>query len=641
MIDFYNIVNNDFITKNPIPKYATSYGTFHKLQLENYKILYEIVNELIKNSKLLESSKYDFYQIQFLNYYNSLINFVPSNKDIDKLDNLFLSVSDIVKQQNKTKFQIFVQYCYYLNDYCIDTPLNISYNIDYKCNNRYLLTLKDGGVSFSLKEYYNDKKILSVLKDIMAKYNLKEVDQILELEKNISYSMLSPSEKHNPNKIYNVLDRNDIYKMHPNVDWDIIIFYFFGNDTQDIWFESVDYIVKLYEIICNCEPQILGEYFRWRIYFHFLKFINPKEYFFLFKKKILGVESNKPVYLQNLEYCTYYYGNLLGHLYIKKNYGLYKKRTVLLKNIINNIKCAFHQKLKKLSWMKDSTKKRAIKKLKNMKWKIGGLDLDNVRPEQINLFLPNVTCSENDFIQNIIDLSIYKSKIIYIKHKMVLSDKDKMNVWYMNSFEVNAYYVSELNEMVFPLGILQEPIFGEQYSVQHNYGSLGIIIAHELVHAFDNNGSLFNENGELCDWWSDKDKKIFDKIKEKFIYFFSNIKVGDEFINGRLTCGENIADHAGLQVALSALKNDSKRTRKENCNMKEFFISYAQTICSYNVEKFQSYTLIKDEHCPSQIRVNANVIFCREFFRAFGILQYKNILFSQDIHNINELMNIY
>lgn len=641
MIDFYNFVNKEFITENPIPKYSTSYGTFQKMQLENYNMLSEIVNELKQSCKLLESSKYDYYLIQFLNYYNSILKFVPTKKHIEQLDKLYLSVNENIILENKTKFQIFVQYCYYLNNYRVDVPLNVGYSIDYKCNNRTLLTLSDGGTSFSLKEYYNDIKILSEIKNIMAKYNVKYVDQVLDLEKKISYSMLSPSEKHNPHITYNVLDRDDVYKMHPNVDWDTIIYFFFGNDAKDMWFESVDYIAKLYKIICNCEREILAEYFRWRIFFHFFKFINPEEHFSLFKNKILGVESMQPVYLQNLEYCLIFYGNLLGHLYIKKNNRLYKRRANLLKNIINNIKFAFLQKLKNLYWMKDSTKKRAIRKLLNMQWKIGGLDLDNVKPDQINLFLPNVTCSENDFIQNIIDLSAYKSKIIYTKQKKMLSTEDKMNIWYMNSFDVNAYYVSELNEMVFPLGILQEPLLAENYSHEHNYGSLGIIIAHELVHAFDNNGSLFNENGEMCNWWSDKDKEKFDKIKEKFIYFFSNIKFGDAFINGTLTCGENIADHAGLQVALCALKNANVREQNEKHKMKEFFISFAQTICSYNLEKYQSFRLIKDEHCPAQIRVNANVIFCTEFFKAFDILKYKNVIFNPKIQNINEIMNIY
>jgi putative endopeptidase len=656
MIDFYNYVNDKFIKKNPIPSFATSYGTFHKLQLENYDKIFKIVCSLTENTinrPFFIMERYVFYVSQLRNFYTSLKKYRWCEKDAEAIERLIRGAAEAADAPNsdlychniheRNLFDFFLKNCRYFNTFRIDMPLNLNFNINFKKNTELLLVLQDGGVSFPNRVYYNDSVMCKELKRLMRKLHVPEsdLDSVWQIEKKISQAMLSERDKHDPKKVYNIFAVSKLQQDYSAVDWALVSKYFFASASSDLWIESPEYVLALSRIVQQYDKKKWEQYFRWRVQLHFYRYMDPSGYFDIFGKKMLGVPKEKPLHLIHLEHCIDNYGYLLGHLFIHINYEKYMRLEKTLRTIIHNIRNAFAEKLKKLEWMEQATRIRAVKKLFNIRWKIGGLNLNSVSDDHLNNYLPNVECSDNNLIQNIIDLSVYKSSTIFSKHKSLLSDADKKNEWYMHSFEVNAYYHSELNEMVFPLGILQKPIFCSSYSNEQNYGSIGCIIAHELVHAFDNHGSIFNEHGEMFEWWTANDISNFEKIKQKFIYFFSNIKIRDHYVNGELTCGENIADHTGLQVALSALAETQSKTKRP-IHFKNFFVSYAKTLCKYDLDKFQRMSLLVDPHCPSQIRVNANVIFCAEFFTAFKLQKYKKLYFgSSNLADINNALKVY
>lgn len=213
-------------------------------------------------------------------------------------------------------------------------------------------------------------------------------------------------------------------------------------------------------------------------------------------------------------------------------------------------------------------------------------------------------------VDNLISIYTSQSKKQFSK----LNHEVDKNEWNMGPCTVNAYYNALNNEIVFPAGILQAPFYDKNAKKEKNLGGIGVVIGHELTHAFDNTGAQFDETGKLKNWWNQNDYKEFTNRSKKVVDYYSNIKMGNEKnVNGILTVGENISDLGGMACVLDIAK------KMEDPNLKDLFENYATVWREISTNELKEYLLNNDPHAPKKVRVNAVLSQFEDFYKTYNI----------------------
>jgi predicted metalloendopeptidase len=283
--------------------------------------------------------------------------------------------------------------------------------------------------------------------------------------------------------------------------------------------------------------------------------------------------------------------------------------------MVDTILTAFSNRLHKLQWMDDSTKKGAFAKVNTLVRKIG-------YPDKWRSY-DNVTIGEN-FLENYLAVSKDEAHQEFIKFSTPV-DKTK---WHMKPSDVNAYYSPSSNEMAFPAGILQPPFFSKDFPMVMNYGAIGSVVGHELSHAFDDQGSQYDSEGKLNDWFTNSSKTAFGNLTHCYVkqysqYHMPEIKLA---VNGELTLGENIADNAGVQVSFDAYKQWAKANNAPQAflingesvsDVQLFWISYGQVWCSKYRPEALMMQVRNDPHSPGKFRTWGPVQNSQDFAKAF------------------------
>lgn len=272
------------------------------------------------------------------------------------------------------------------------------------------------------------------------------------------------------------------------------------------------------------------------------------------------------------------------------------------------------ERLAQLEWMSPETREQAVTKLKAIRVKIGypdkwrdwsGLDID---PEKS--FLENFVAARKFRYQEMVD--------------KVGKEVDKEE-WGMSPQTVNAYYSPSKNEIVFPAGILQPPFFDAEVDDALNYGAIGAVIGHELTHGFDDNGSKFDAEGNMRNWWTDEDRLAFEERAQVVIDQYNNYTLLDSMnVNGELTIGENIADIDGLRMAYRAFKRSQEGKPSDEKIQgftpdQRFFLSFGTVWCGKRRPEAAKVRLKTDPHSPPEFRVKGVVSSMPEFYAAFGV----------------------
>jgi putative endopeptidase len=330
------------------------------------------------------------------------------------------------------------------------------------------------------------------------------------------------------------------------------------------------------------------------------------------------VEQNRPRWKRVTGTVEGAMGEALGKLYVDKYFPAEAKTR--METLVHNLITALGQRIDMATWMTDSTKANAHKKLETIYVKIG---YPNKWRDYSKLDIKNDSYYANVVRSNEFDMEYMFSKI----NKPV--DKDE---WLMTPQTVNAYYNPTTNEICFPAAILQPPFFNMQADEAANYGAIGVVIGHELTHGFDDQGRQYDEQGNLNDWWTETDAKNFDNNKQALVDAFSAVKVLEDggngeplYGNGQLTLGENIADNGGLHVSFLAMQNAMQQGQVNKEKMdnftpeQRFFLAYAAVWASnINTEGILNLTQ-NDVHSLGRNRVNVALPQITEFIEAFGI----------------------
>ncbi len=302
---------------------------------------------------------------------------------------------------------------------------------------------------------------------------------------------------------------------------------------------------------------------------------------------IMGTQ--KPVSKEDSVYemSVHLFSDVMSVYYGRKYFGEEAKTDVT--GMIDRIKNVYRGRLQKNNWLTEGTRNKAIEKLDKMKVFVGYQE--DVDPGTKELHLdPN-----KSFFELSEDIAQF-GKRYTIDHFDEPIDKNK---WSGSAFDINAYYNPESNSINFPAGILQAPFYDKNQSTEKNYGGIGVVIGHEITHAFDSNGADYDENGDMHNWWTKADSKAFDKRIKAFEDQWNGLEIYGTKVNGKLTVTENVADAGGLSSTLQVLKTEMTKP-----NLKDYFENYADIWKQKASLQYNKYTMVQDVHAPNELRVN-------------------------------------
>ena len=315
---------------------------------------------------------------------------------------------------------------------------------------------------------------------------------------------------------------------------------------------------------------------------------------------IMGTQ--KPVSKEDTVYemSVHLFSDVMSVYYGRKYFGEEAKTDVT--GMIDKIKNVYRGRLQKNNWLTESTRNKAIEKLDKMKVFVGYQEDVNPGTKELHLD-PN-----KSFFELSEDIAQF-GKRYTIDH---FDDPIDKNKWSGSAFDINAYYNPESNSINFPAGILQAPFYDKNQSTEKNYGGIGVVIGHEITHAFDSNGADYDENGDMHNWWTKADTKAFDKRIKAFEDQWNGLEIYGTKVNGKLTVTENVADAGGLSSTLQVLKTDMTKP-----NLKDYFENYADIWKQKASLQYNKYTMVQDVHAPNELRVNQQLKNLPEFYEAY------------------------
>lgn len=315
---------------------------------------------------------------------------------------------------------------------------------------------------------------------------------------------------------------------------------------------------------------------------------------------IMGTQ--KPISKEDTVYemSVNLFSDVMSVYYGRKYFGEEAKTDVT--GMIDKIKNVYRGRLQQNDWLTEGTRNKAIEKLDKMKVFVGYQE--DVDPGTKELHLePN-----KSFFELSEDIAQF-GKRYTIDH---FDDPIDKNKWSGSAFDINAYYNPESNSINFPAGILQAPFYDKNQSTEKNYGGIGVVIGHEITHAFDSNGADYDENGDMHNWWTKADSKAFDKRIKAFEDQWDGLEIYGTKVNGKLTVTENVADAGGLSSTLQVLKTDMTKP-----NLKDYFENYANIWKQKASLQYNKYTMVQDVHAPNELRVNQQLKNLPEFYEAY------------------------
>ena len=315
---------------------------------------------------------------------------------------------------------------------------------------------------------------------------------------------------------------------------------------------------------------------------------------------IMGTQ--KPVSKEDTVYemSVHLFSDVMSVYYGRKYFGEEAKTDVT--GMIDKIKNVYRGRLQQNDWLTEGTRNKAIEKLDKMKVFVGYQEDVNPGTKELHLD-PN-----KSFFELSEDIAQF-GKRYTIDHFDEPIDKNK---WSGSAFDINAYYNPESNSINFPAGILQAPFYDKNQSTEKNYGGIGVVIGHEITHAFDSNGADYDENGDMHNWWTKADTKAFDKRIKAFEDQWNGLEIYGTKVNGKLTVTENVADAGGLSSTLQVLKTDMTKP-----NLKDYFENYANIWKQKASLQYNKYTMVQDVHAPNELRVNQQLKNLPEFYETY------------------------
>lgn len=624
--NFTQYVNGTWMKTHEIPADKPSYGAgyilFEKSQ-DNVKAIIENAAKSKTKDGSDEQKIGDLYAGYLDMKTRDSIGVAPLQSEFTKIDAL-KSTTDLAS------------YFGYANQIGLSVPFSLGVDADFKDPKKYMLYTMQSGLGLPDREYYFSQDPAS--KNIRVKY-LEYIENMLKLagvpdakaksvkvmalETLLASKQMKKEETRNIAAMYNPIATKDLKTLMPDFDWQAM-FSSVGVKHDTLVVTQLNYSKDLNNIIKDTPLDTWKDYLKWGIINRAgtsLTTAIDNESFKFNSTVMNGIKEQQPRWRRAVNLVSGNLGEMIGKLYVEKHFPPEAKEKML--KLVGNLLKAYEVSIKNLDWMSPNTKKQALEKLKKFTPKIGYPD------KWIDY--SSLKIAKNDLYGN-------RKRAAEFQYKRSVDRLDKpvdRTEWTMTPQTVNAYYNPSMNEIVFPAAILQPPFFDMNADDAVNYGGIGGVIGHEIGHGFDDQGSTFDGDGVLRNWWTPKDQSEFKKRTSALVSQYSGIDALPGLkINGEFTQGENIGDLGGLSIALKAYK--ASLNGKEAPVMDGFtgeqrvFIGWAQVwLDKSNAESIRSQ-VTTDPHSPAAARVNQVVRNVPEFYSAFKVKPGDSLYLAPD-----------
>ena len=622
--DFYQFATGGWQKNNPLPAAYSRFGSFDLLAENNNKQINGILTELQKKkykTGTIEQKLSDFYKLALDVDARNKAGIAPVKPMLDEIS-AAQTKADLFKLQQKYADQsLGVDFDTYIGA----DDKNVTMNI---------LNLSQGGLTLGQKDYYmnNDAATVAIreaYKKYIAKmfqlYGFSEAEaqqnaqRIFQHETSIALISKSRTELRDPQANYNKMTLKEFQQNYPNIPLEALC------NAEGIKSEYIQemivgqpaFFAGIDKLNAAEDAQTLKALILWGVIQNSSAYLTDEireADFDFFGKTMSGRQQDYELWKRAVNQVQSQMGEALGRMYCKKYFPESSKK--MMEQLVKNLQVSLGQRIDAQTWMSDTTKQAAHKKLDKFYVKIG---------------YPN---KWTDYSKLTIDpsKSYYENVMACRKFRLAKSIEEKAgkpvdkDEWYMTPQTVNAYYNPTTNEICFPAGILQYPFFNPKADEAFNYGAIGVVIGHEMTHGFDDQGRQYDADGNLKDWWTANDAKGFEKRADLYANFFSNIKVlPDLNANGRFTLGENLADHGGLMVSFNAFKNATAKKPLKNKDgftaEQRFFLAYAGVWGQNITEKEIRQRVKNDPHALGKWRVDGALPHIDAWYEAFGVKQ--------------------
>ncbi|XP_005997425.1 endothelin-converting enzyme-like 1 [Latimeria chalumnae] len=513
---------------------------------------------------------------------------------------------------------------------------SLTVNLDDKNSSRNVIRIDQDGLTLPERTLYLEQdedsvKILAAYRTLMEKLvtllgaenGRQKTEEILHLEKRLANITISEfdDQRRDINTMYNKITLRDLQRIAPNLKWKHLLDRIFHTDFsehEEIVVLATDYMQKVSELIRTTPSRILHNYMLWRIVAALSEHLSTpfRDAIHEFSKEIEGTEKQVELGKMCLSQANKHFGMALGALFVEEYFSSSSKAKV--QQLIEDIKHALDHQLTDLDWMDVETKEAARAKLQYMMVMTGYPEY-LLKPEAIDKEY-EFEVNEKTYFKNVLNSIRFN---VRMSVKKIRQEVDK-TAWLLPPQALNAYYLPNKNQMVFPAGILQPTLYDPDYPLSLNYGGIGTIIGHELTHGYDDWGGQYDRDGNLRRWWTDVSYGKFLRKTECIVDLYDNFTVYNQRVNGKLTLGENIADMGGLKLAYYAYQKWVREHGPEQplpglryTHEQLLFIAFAQNWCMKRRSQSIYLQLLTDKHAPEHYRVIGSVSQFDEFGRVF------------------------
>ena len=614
--DFFRYCDNNWLKNNPIPDEYTSFGAFTEIDQHNELLIQDIIKEVSADANATEGSVAQ----KIRDFYNAGMDTVA----IDKRGySELLPYFEMVDQLND-KAQLG-ELLGKLHSEGFGGFFNAGPSTDPKNAEMVIMHLYQGGLSLPDRDDYltedsqemRDKYLDHVSKmfqlvGVDAENAASKAQAILNLETELAKNSLSRVERRDPDRTYNMRSVIELQESTPNFKWSDYFINAGAPMFTDLNVGMPDFISALNSIILNTDLNTIKDYLKWKIIHGSASMLSSEfdqENFNFYNNYLYGQEVQQPRWRRILNATDGCLGEAIGQIYVERHFPAAAKER--MEALVANLKIALGGRIKALDWMSEETKVKALNKLECINVKVG-------YPNKWKDYT-KYTVKPDSYFQNVHRAIRFENETEMAKIGKPV-DKEE---WFMTPQTVNAYYSPEMNEIVFPAGILQPPFFNQEADDAVNYGGIGVVIGHEMTHGFDDQGRKYDEKGNLNDWWTEEDATLFKERTQQLVKLFNEFELRGNHINGELTLGENIADLGGLNIAWDAYQMTDEAKANQSIDgftpAQRFFISYG-TIWRNNIrDKALERRIKEDVHSPAEARVNRTLGSMPHFYEAFDI----------------------
>ncbi|MEJ0053204.1 MAG: M13 family metallopeptidase [bacterium] len=617
--DFFRHAHGTWLRKAKIPANESRWGTFSTLRAETDKQLKKLVERIARGRYAAGSPEQmirDFYRSGLDEKRREKLGAAPLAPWLSRIGRV---------QTTEDLLSLTAEF----HTLGIGVLWGGMIDQDLKNSERYALYLQQDGLGMPDRDYYlkddaESKRVRGAyVRHIEAMHRLLGLspkdcttasETVMRIETMLARASMKKELARDLEKTYHKVSPSALRKIAPGIDWKRYLNSIGAACSGDLIVTQPGFLKAVNGMLKTVPLADWKVYFRWHLINDFAGALSRafvRQQFAFYGKTLMGSKQLKPLWRRSLAATSGSLGELLGQAYVKEHFTSEAK--LRMNGLVDDLFAAYEKRIKYLDWMTPDTKKKAVRKLSQMNRKIG-------YPDKWRSYRGLVVRTD-DYFGNL----VRSAKFEHRREMKKLGRPIDRSEWGMYPQTVNAYCNFNMNEIVFPAGILQPPFFDLSADDAINYGCIGAVIGHEITHGFDDQGSKFDGKGNMRAWWSKEDRKRFMKKAKLVEKQFDQYRVADGVpVNGKLTLGENIADLGGASIAFDAYQAALSRTGKREAIQgftpeQRFFLGFALFEREVVRPEFVKMQVLTDPHSPGEFRINGPVSNLPEFYEAFGV----------------------